>query len=158
MFGEIKEARHSASSVFDFLWKLVILLVSTIGCTIAIGILMAIPITMIVLGAKYKNDCPIEKHIPIYLIVGGSFGIFRNLVSLCKRGKKHGSDEEEGESRKNPIESILDCFLFAWFIAGNVWIYANYKPIFDDPNDAKYCNKTLYLFAFWLTNATYIMI
>ncbi|XP_020917528.1 transmembrane protein 272 [Exaiptasia diaphana] len=112
---------------------------------------------LIVLGAKYKDDCPVEKYIPIYLIVGGSFGIFRNFCSLCKRGKQHGSSNGEEESKHNPVEAIVDCFLLAWFIAGNVWIYSNYKPSWI-PGEKNYCNKTLYLFAFWLTNTTYIMI
>lgn len=109
-------------------------------------------------GAKYKNDCPVEKNIPIYLIVGGSFGIFRNLISLCRRGKSdNSSSSEEGRSKPNFLESIIDCFLLAWFIAGNVWIYSNYKPSYVE-GAANYCHKTLYLFAFWLTNTTYILI
>ncbi|XP_031554553.1 transmembrane protein 272-like isoform X2 [Actinia tenebrosa] len=156
LFGEIKEARQSASSVFDFLKKLLILLIGTIGCTIALGIIMAIPISMIAIGATYKHDCPTERYIPIYLIVGGSFGIVRNFISLCKRAKR--DQDDESESKQSPILSILDCFLFAWFIAGNVWIYSNYKPSFEKSSGDRYCDKTLYLFAFWLTNATYILI
>ncbi|EDO47125.1 predicted protein, partial [Nematostella vectensis] len=132
-------------------------LIVAVGCTVAIALIMAIPIAMIVIGAKYKNQCPIEDKIPIYLIVGGSFGIFRNLVSLCQRARKKEGEEEE-QKRRNPLESVLDCFLTAWFIAGNVWIYSNYQPNYDPSSGNAYCNQTLYLFAFWLTTATYIML
>lgn len=159
LFGEIKDARHGSSSVLDFLKKLILILAGTIGCTIAIGLVMAIPIAMIVIGAEYKNDCPIERKIPIYLIVAGSVGVFRNLISLCQRAKKSDNDEGEEEKKQNPVTSILDCFLFAWFICGNVWIYSNYKDVIHDNMDSQYyCDETLYAFAFWITTATYILI
>ena len=114
---------------------------------------------MLYSGAKYKNDCPIEEKIPIYLIVAGAVGVFRNLISLCQRAKKSDRDGEEEEKKRNPVESILDCFLFAWFICGNVWIYHNYKEVtYNDSSSPSYCNETLYLFAFWITTATYILI
>lgn len=157
LFGEIKDARQGSSSVLDFLKKLIIILVGTIGCTIAIGVVMAIPIAMIVIGAKYKNDCPVEEKIPIYLIVAGAVGIFRQLISLCQRAKRNEDDGNEEEKKHSPFESILDTFLFVWFICGNVWIYRNYEPNYDSSSGKAYCNQTLYLFAFWITTSTYIL-
>lgn len=113
-------------------------------------------------GAKYKDDCPVQRYIPIYLIVAGAFGIFRNLLGMCHHGRKTHKKrsgeqaEEERSSGQKGCEGIIDCFMLAWFICGNVWIYHNYKPNFSDPKDPKYCHQTLYLFAFWLTTATYI--
>ena len=40
-----------------------------------IGITIVVPVVMVVMGSFYLNDCPVEKYIPIYLVVGGS--IFR---------------------------------------------------------------------------------
>ena len=83
-------------------------------------------------------------------------GIFRNLISLCQKARSNDDDGEE--KRKNPFESVLDLFLTAWFIAGNVWIYSNYQPSYN-PNDGNdYCDKTLYMFAFWITTSTYILL
>lgn len=117
-----------------------------------------LPILISCAGAKYKDQCPVEDKIPIYLIVAGAVGVFRNLISLGQRAKQ--SDQEEGEEKKKrPLESILDCFLFVWFICGNVWIYQNYKHVdYEDPSDSHYCHKTLYLFAFWVTTSTYILV
>lgn len=39
---------------------------------------------------------------------------------------------------------------------GNVWIYSIYQPSYDTGTD--YCNKTLYLFAFWTTTLVYILL
>ena len=70
-------------------------------------------------GAIHKNDCPAERMIPIYLIVGGSFGIIKNLSSLGQRAKnKDEEDADEKNAKTNPFDGILNCFLFAWFIAG----------------------------------------
>ena len=108
-------------------------------------------------GAKYKNDCPLEDKIPIYLIVAGSVGVFRNLISLGQRSRSSNNDDDS-DKRRNPCSSVLDTFLFIWFICGNVWIYRHYEPNnYTDPDAAGYCNKTLYLFAFWVTTTTYIM-
>ena len=107
----------------------------------------------LVIGAKYKDECPVEDMIPIYLIVAGSAGLFS---SCCSGGLKYTRSDGEEEQSVNPLQSLMQLFLFAWFIAGNVWIYRNYEPNYTDPTSPNFCNKTLYLFAFWVTNSYYI--
>ena len=41
--------------------------------------------------------------------------------------------------------------------AGNVWIYSIYQPNYN-PSAGPHCDKTLYLFAFWITSLVYILI
>ena len=41
------------------------------GC---LAVSIALPIAMIVVGALYKDSCPIQRNIPVWLIVAGSFG------------------------------------------------------------------------------------
>jgi hypothetical protein len=45
-------------------------------------------------------------------------------------------------------------------IPGCVWVYRIYKPNMDEEHssDADYCNKTVYLFAFWLITTAYIFL
>uniref|UniRef100_A0A8C1KHJ8 Si:dkey-19b23.14 n=1 Tax=Cyprinus carpio TaxID=7962 RepID=A0A8C1KHJ8_CYPCA len=45
--------------------------------------------------------------------------------------------------------------MFSLFIAGSVWIYSVHPPSYDPTNGQNYCNKTLYLFAFWLNTVCY---
>jgi len=106
------------------------------------------------IGSKYKDECPVEPLIPIYLIVAGAGGLVANCCSCGIRYQEGGQGEERSV---NPIQSVVQLFTFAWFICGNVWIYKNYQPNYDDPESADYCNKTLYLFAFWVTNSYYII-
>ena len=68
-------------------------------------------------GAKYLDDCPAERYIPIYLVVAGSFGVLRNSITIIRRCCKN-DEEDENQRKVNPVESVIDCFMLAWFIAG----------------------------------------
>lgn len=69
------------------------------------------------LGAKYFGECPVEQFIPVYLIVGGAFGVLKNLLSFFSRCKTNDTEQEQLIHRSR--DSILNCFLIAWFITGN---------------------------------------
>ncbi|XP_071316100.1 transmembrane protein 272-like [Trachinotus anak] len=100
-------------------------------------------IVQLTVGAVFYSDCPRQPLIPVYLVVTGVILllgccvkcniIFRYLVSL---------------------------FFFCWFIAGNVWIYSIYEPNYNKNTTqvSPYCNKTLYMVAFWTTNLTYVLL
>jgi len=82
-------------------------------------------------GAIHKDNCPAERMIPIYLIVGGSFGIIKNLSSLLQRcSNKDKEDGDEKNAKTNPFDATLNCFLFAWFIAGIIHSYLDSKKPF----------------------------
>ncbi|CAL1536853.1 unnamed protein product [Lymnaea stagnalis] len=158
LFGRVKAAKQESTGIFSFLKTFFIIILSTIGFTIIIGILMAVPISMIVMGALYKDDCPIDHLIPIYLIVAGSFGCAKNLFSFIQRCRKSEAEREEDQKNVNPFETIVNCFLFAWFIAGCVFIYRIFDDVkFDNPSDPHYCHRTLYWYSFWITTAVYII-
>ena len=113
------------------------------------------------LGAKYKNECPVENMIPIYLTVGGSAGLLSTFFACAV---------EYREARISPkplsfywhvikqLSRLVLLPLFVWFIAGKVWIYKNYEPNYTDPESPYFCHKTLYLFAFWVINSYDILI
>ncbi|KAL9953438.1 hypothetical protein ACROYT_G040859 [Oculina patagonica] len=44
-------------------------------------------IAMIVIGVKYKDECPVEDMIPIYVIVAGAGGLFTNCCCCCMQKK-----------------------------------------------------------------------
>lgn len=159
LYGRAKAIKAESSGNVDFVKKVILLFVGTIGFTVFLGIMLAIPISMIVIGAKYLHDCPAERYIPIYLVVAGSFGVLRNSITIVRRCcQKKDEEEEENRRKVNPVESIIDCFMFAWFIAGNVWIYRTKGEFSTNPGDPNFCDPTLYWFAFWITTAAYIII
>ncbi|XP_056156615.1 transmembrane protein 272-like [Lampris incognitus] len=123
--------------------------------------LCILPVAEIAIGVSYLDECPRQHYIPIYLIVMGIFGMLLTVQSClpCAQEPKDGTT--------NPIShyciawnSLTSLFLFCWFITGNVWIYSIYKPNFNQTttNLDPYCNKTLYLFAFWTTTLVYIFL
>jgi len=76
-------------------------------------------------GAKYKDDCPVESMIPIYLIVAGAVGIVTNC---CNCGFKYTGSGDGEEKQINPLQAVVQLFLSAWFICGSVWIYELHRP------------------------------
>ena len=129
------------------------------------------------------DECPVEDRIPIYLVVAGSVGLFSTCYRRReKRNTNYTStsetrysgdttytltqtryhpDTSQGDDQQifnlvNRFRGLVKLFQLAWFVAGNVWIYSIYEPNYTDPTSPDFCNKTLYLFAFWVTNSYYI--
>ncbi|XP_062371638.1 transmembrane protein 272-like [Sardina pilchardus] len=122
-------------------------------------LVLVIPISEIVIGALYLDSCPIQRYIPIYLVVTGVFTLSLVLLTCLPGSQADDADAEEVNGICcicNCWNSIVCLFLTCWFIAGNVWIYSIYQPNYD-PAAGPHCDKTAYLFAFWITTLSYIM-
>lgn len=137
------------------------LLAGTIGCSVAIVVCFGVPMASIVIGSLYMFDCPAEHFIPIYLVVGGCVGLITTFTSLVDRCQRRRIDEyDQHHDRGNdvsPISALFSCFLFAWFIAGNIWVYRTYGRFTTEPNEMDYCHPVLYSYAFWLTTVMYMI-
>ncbi|XP_060084939.1 transmembrane protein 272-like [Ylistrum balloti] len=160
LFGKVKAAKASSSNNAQFAKSFVGILMGTLACTIIMGIFLAIPIAMTAIGGVYLHQCPAERFIPIYLLVAGVFGIIKNLSSLgqkLRNKKEEGEDDDQKNVKTNPADMLLNCFLFAWFIAGNVWVYRTYGNFSTDETSQMYCHPTCYYFAFWIITSTYIL-
>lgn len=124
-------------------------------------IFCALPIAQIAIGAIHLHDCPRQHYIPIYLIVVGVFGLVLGMLSClpCTKEAKDGTSNLLSQVCA-AWNSLTGFFLFCWFIAGNVWIYSIYKPNYNKntTNVDPYCDRTLYLFAFWTTTLVYILL
>ncbi|CAI5668965.1 unnamed protein product [Oreochromis niloticus] len=100
-----------------------------------------------VVGLVYCNDCPRQPFIPVYLCFFILIPILLALSSCYN-------------CCNIVLCSVAIIFYVCWFITGNVMIYSIYEPNYNK-NTTKadpYCNQTLYLFAFWSTNLTYILL
>lgn len=125
LFGQVREAHKTSSGVLDFLRSVILLLLGTLGCTILVGVTVIIPFSMIVIGTTYLNDCPAEKYIPIFLVMGGVFGVLKTLLDVCGKCRRPDSG---GEAGRNAAEeqraeertwgTLVNCFLFAWLCVG----------------------------------------
>lgn len=116
----------------------------------------------LLLGSTYRSDCPLEPRVPIYLLVGGSFGLIKVFLMLWNQ-KKHSNDacvddDDDGETDDAVVrrttkftEFILSVFLSVWFIMGNVWFYKIWKPNFEQPlhEPSNWCHMTVFRYTFY---------
>lgn len=114
-------------------------------------------------GIQYVRDCPREPHIPVYMIVGGSFGSIKMLWMLWRQIRSRRYEKLDARTRTSrPTDDVLSTsagsritnflltsFLIVWFVLGNIWILGIYWPEFEpklyEPNI--WCHKTLYVFS-----------
>lgn len=158
IYGQIRAARDNSTGTLEFFKKFSIIVVSTVGCTFFVGLLIAIPVSMIVMGSIYIDECPRQQYIPIYLIVGGCAGVLKTAMSIGQRIRNRMDDRDGNNIHTNPVDGTLNCFIVCWFIAGNVWIYSIANDYSNDPSSARYCNDILYQYAFWMTTGLYIFL
>ncbi|CAI8051732.1 hypothetical protein GBAR_LOCUS28310 [Geodia barretti] len=126
----------------------------TVACAICMGILAALPISMIIIGAIYLDDCPDRRIIPIWLIVFGCVSLVQSFIDIGKRCfRKKNEGDEDGANREryagrsgNCLESILSFFLFIWIIIGSAWVFGYYSRFNDCGEDC--CHPVPYIFSF----------
>jgi len=72
-------------------------------------------------GAMYLDDCPVQRFIPIYLVVGIAVAIFLYVMGLIGLICQH-KDPDHWRPTLSKIwitcEGFILCFVLAWFIAG----------------------------------------
>lgn len=120
---------------------------------------------LVVAGSSYDHECPREPRIPIYLLVGGAFGAIEIVIILWQQKKSRdftcsGDDITEDDddfddgmmSRSCRFTGyMLTAFLAVWFVLGNVWVLAIWKPNFQQPlhDPQNWCNEIVFFFAFY---------
>ncbi|XP_069500910.1 uncharacterized protein [Ambystoma mexicanum] len=100
-------------------------------------------VAQIVIGSVYLDSCPLQRYIPIYLIVSGVTILAIAILTAfagCRRSKCLYA-----------FIGLLSLFWFAWLIAGSVWTFPHY------PNYAG-CNRVVYLFAFSMLIIQWILL
>ena len=119
------------------------------------------------LGGTYRTECPKEPRLPLYLLVGGGFGLIKVVfLFVLKKRSQHYDRLEEGseyDDEDDDTEDVvlarfvrfsniaLSLFLFIWFIFGNVWFYSIWKPNYQQPlhEPNNWCDQSLYLYTFY---------
>ncbi|CAF0744116.1 unnamed protein product [Adineta ricciae] len=118
------------------------------GYVIYYIIFISLSITQLLTGIHHTDDCPVERYIPIYLIVSGAVSVTIAIISIFKSALPASTQLQEKPNSINERltrlaspEGLLSCFIFvlwlfdlAWFIAGNVWVFrTQYYVQYDDP-------------------------
>jgi succinate dehydrogenase hydrophobic anchor subunit len=117
-------------------------------------------VLQLIIGLKYEDKCPVNKRIPHYLVVAGAVGLTLSGLSLAQIMLRicdvFKSDASASITKRlvrgiSIVVFLLNIFIFAWFIAGCVWVFGAWNKVqYKRPNRTNYCSSTLYRFAFWL--------
>ncbi|XP_069824268.1 transmembrane protein 272-like [Dendropsophus ebraccatus] len=115
----------------------------TVGVCLVITVLCIAGISFIIIGAVYLDQCALERHIPIYVLVQGVIFLLIGctLVMLPSNDKFF---------LFFLLFSTLCIFWFCWLITGSIWVFHHYLSYHGQ------CNDVLYLFAFWTLIIQYI--
>lgn len=84
-------------------------------------------------------------------------GLLKPLLSLSSEMHSDPNDQtalrQALKDNSSKSSSLIYCFMLCWFFIGCYWIYSIYEPKYG-----KDCDKTLYLFAFWLVTSVYLVV
>ncbi|KAK3592862.1 hypothetical protein CHS0354_028945 [Potamilus streckersoni] len=166
----IQEIRQQSTGFVDFIRKTVRHVGSKMITKLLLLIMMGAPVSMIVVGNTYRNECPKEYKLPLYLTVGGIFGMLKILFLLCLNHHAYSFESLQGESDlDDEVEDlvlsrslkftkiILKFFLIVWFCLGNVWLFSIWIPNFSQPlhEPSNWCHPVLFWFTFYQILFTY---
>jgi len=128
--------------------------------TVLIFIFLGLPVTMIVIGYFYREECPIEPMIPMFLLVGGGSLSTQIVLELIKRTYMACKNVMDDPCFIDTIVAMIGVFNVGWFIAGTVWMSTtyNYAMLYDRAHWPGYCDKTVHDFAFWVLMVFYIIL
>lgn len=104
LFGQVNEARKTSNGLVDLLRQLFLILIGTLGCTMIISFLLIIPVTMIIVGFFYLNECRAE-NIPSFLVIGGLVWIVKNVLNCYNQFKKDSTTANRPPPRRTPISA-----------------------------------------------------
>ncbi|XP_064483240.1 uncharacterized protein LOC135396137 [Ornithodoros turicata] len=158
---QLREANEEATGFCDFMSRALTIVSSSVLFTAFLAIFSVVPLLMLIIGVQYLEECPKEPNIPLYLLIGGAFGLIkvgtllynqvrRRRYERLDEGLSEGDIDELWSSTSSKItEYALTLFLLVWFGMGNYWVLRIYKPRYEpllrEPNN--WCDKTVYMFA-----------
>ncbi|XP_069623472.1 transmembrane protein 272-like isoform X1 [Ranitomeya imitator] len=117
-------------------------------------IVVGLNIASITIGVIYFNKCPGQYLIPYYLIISGAASLLHLSLTCLPCAEE---DQVTSVTFASFLaQGVMLIFLFIFFIVGNVWIYSLAGESWDNPSSPKYCDRVLYLYAFWTITLTYI--
>lgn len=135
----------------------------SVPCILMTGICFVVSPIMVGIGIVYIEQCPKQPYIPIFLVVAGALTILSSTVNIfIQKLFSTGTVPEKNVSDRGliAVTNLLHGITFSWYIAGCIWIYGAFQPEYNFQPEMKsvYCNRNLYLFAFWLMSSAFIVI
>jgi len=133
--------------------------------TVIIGIVFGI--VELRYGIQYNGQCPIQPMIATFLIVHGAVLLFDagiGILALLTSRVIYSSYDQVVARRLIfalfLILVLVNLFSFAWYIAGNVWVFgalANGYQGSDSSNLTTYCESNLFRAAIGIIISRYVI-
>jgi len=145
----MKDVKKMSKGFCDFLKNANMYLLGYIGnwlCWLSIWLtLLIVPLAMLAIGGAYVGSCPMERLIPIYLVVFGLFAIIK-ITSIFVRQWIYRRNRTSRPIELSPglsvfwdtADAAMSIFLVGWFIAGCIWIFPNYNCVFYNVEDIRF--------------------
>lgn len=153
------QLKQESSGYVDLSRGVLLLLFGHCIWTIILFLTLTVPLAMIIIGAIRIKDCPRQPIIPIVIIVMGGLGMLSNIFHIIYRIKNIWDFSLPTQlTGIGILTMIINVMSLACFIAACVWVYGIYQPSYDPLLGNLYCDKTLYLFSFWVLTSVYIFL
>ncbi|XGW30723.1 hypothetical protein V3C99_009580 [Haemonchus contortus] len=121
------------------------------------GLFLIVAIVEIVVGSLNVENCPVNRMIPIWLIVSGGISCLRYVLAIGL-AIMHKSGGSVGSLRAM-LECLFSIFWVVWLIFGTFWVYSVAGVVTFEQHDSDlYCNHLTFVLAFILITVTYVMI
>ncbi len=118
-------------------------------------------------GVEYNGQCPIRSMIAIFLIVHGAVLLLDAMIGILAYLTSRVIYTRYNQTMARRLVFVLfliivfvNLFCFAWYIAGNVWVFgaaANGYQGTDSTNSATYCQPDLFRAAIGIIISRYII-
>nr|KAG5706287.1 hypothetical protein BaRGS_026069 [Batillaria attramentaria] len=167
----MEELAKETDSTCEFMCRVGKIVCSSDLVTVLLAVSIMLPITMVSLGVKFLDECPLEPRVPVYLLVGGCVLMLKLTLSLWRALQRRRQDNadviyDEGDvgaglsSRTYRVMNVLlTLFLVGWHVAGSYWLFSIWKPRFSPllHVPSEYCERTLYMFSVGQNLALYCL-
>ncbi|XP_074643787.1 transmembrane protein 272-like isoform X2 [Tubulanus polymorphus] len=106
----------------------------------------------------YRNDCPIQYLLPLYVMFYGFTGTFL-VFPIIIRGLTECDEDIRRRGCCSYIWYTLALFFLVWLVFGTVLIFQTWSFVsYDIDSKGLYCQKALYVAAVWTTGSTYVFL
>lgn len=102
-------------------------------------------------GMVYREGCPVEPKLPVFLIVGGVL----QMVECGWTIFNHTYESRTRSQRKRRDPWLV--LIIVWIFLGSLWVYTTI-PVFKKENVDRYCDPLLFRFTLWLITSYYIVL
>ena len=146
--------------------------IGSIICLIILVILLALPITVLIIGTRYRDPryCPIQPRISVFLMVNGGVSLGYIIFSILALILITISASRRSFAAIiliiifGIVLALVLIFSLIWLIIGSVWTFGVRNRViheYDRMNNFylyTYCHPVLYKFTFAYLIVSYILI